>query len=126
MSFHKVHRRLAKTAAVTCAGLVAGCALTAEEYGRYPSPDGERTVIVRTYADWIDPMYTVHLQHGSTTIEIGCVNGDYSGIDSITWLDNQTIRLGLSDGGDGVIPVLLHLREGAIETEGESDLLHSC
>lgn len=103
-----------------------GCALTAEEYGRYTSPDGERTVVVRRYAELIDPMYPLQLQHGWTTVEIGCVNGDYSGIESVTWLDNQTIQLDLSDGGDGVIPVVLHLRDDAVEAEGESELLHSC
>lgn len=83
--------------AVSFVGLAstAGCGLDAEEYERYPSPDGDRTLVVRRYADWIDPMYPLQLQHGWTTMDLGCVNGDYSGINAVQWLDNTTLQIDL-------------------------------
>lgn len=103
-----------------------GCALLAEEYARYPSPDGDRTLIVRTWADWIDPMYPLQLKHGWFTTDLGCVNGDYSGINSVEWLDNATLHIDLSDGGAGDIPVVLRF-DGELTISGDpDDLLHSC
>ena len=114
-------------AAVGLVGIAftAGCALGAEEE-RYPSPEGDRTLIIRRYADWIDPMYPLELQHGWVTKDLGCVNGDYSGINSVVWLDNATLLLNLSDGGDADIPVLLRLDGDAVTTDDSNDLLHSC
>lgn len=114
--------------AVSLVGIAfaAGCGLVAEEYERYPSPDGDRTLIVRMYADWIDPMYPLQLQHGWFTTDLGCVNGDYSGINAVEWLDNTTLQLDLSDGGDGDIPVVLRF-DGGVTVSGDPDeLLHSC
>ena len=52
------------------------------------------------------------------TIEAGCVNGNYSEIDPVVWLDN-------SNRGAGAISIVLHVRDEQIHVEGESDLLHS-
>lgn len=114
--------------AVVLVGLAssAGCAFVAEEYDRYPSPDGNRTLIVRTYSDWIDPMYPLQLQDGWFTSDLGCVNGDYSGINAVEWLDNTTLRVDLSDGGDGDVPVVFRF-DGDVTISGDpDDLLHSC
>ena len=71
-------------------------------------------------------MYPLQLQHGWITKDRGCVNGDYSGIHSVEWLNNTTLLLNLSDGGDGDIPVVLRMDGDAITTDDPDDLLHSC
>lgn len=115
-------------AAVALAGIMlsAGCAVLAEEYERHPSPDGDRTLIIRRYSDWIDPMYPLQIQHGWFTNDLGCVNGDYSGINSVSWVDNTTLQLNLSDGGDDDIPVVIRFEGDATTTDDPNDLLHSC
>lgn len=121
-------RQRLKLAAVGLVGIAftAGCALGAQEYERYPSPEGDRTLIIRTYSEWIDPMYPLQLQHGWFTQDLGCVNGDYSGINSVKWLNNTTLLLNLSDGGDADIPVVVRFDRDAITTDDPNDLLHSC
>ncbi len=111
--------------AVVGLALSSGCALVADEYERHVSPDGERTLIIRQYADWIDPMYPLQLQHGWSTIDLGCVNGDYLGIDSVTWVDNATLQINISRS-DADFPVVIRFDEEPITTGDPEDLLHTC
>ncbi|CAL8980320.1 hypothetical protein PROP_03119 [Propionicimonas sp. T2.31MG-18] len=71
-------------------------------------------------------MYPLQLQHGWTTMDLGCVNGDYSGINAVQWLDNTTLQIDLSDGGDSDIPIVVGF-DGGVSVSGDpDDLLHSC
>jgi len=119
-------RRLLSAAAIGACFSLAGCGLLATEHERYPSPNGTRTLVVKMWADMIDPMYPLQLQEGWWTTSIGCVNGDYAGIRSINWLDENTVQLELSDGGDETIPVLLRIADGRVTPEPDHELLHSC
>lgn len=120
------HRLATAVVALVGTMLTAGCALVAEEYERHPSPDGERTLIIRRYTDWVDPMYPLQLQHGPFTADLGCVNGDYSGINSVNWVSNTTLQLNLSDGGDGDLPVVIRFDNDKTTTDDPNGLLHSC
>ncbi|MDQ7993092.1 MAG: hypothetical protein AAGC63_16780 [Propionicimonas sp.] len=51
---------------------------------------------------------------------------DFSGINSVEWLDDTTLQLDLSHGGDGDIPVVFRF-DGELTISGDpDDLLHSC
>lgn len=50
----------------------------------------------------------------------------FRAVDSVTWRDNQTLQLSMSGDGNGVIPLVLHVRDDSIEVEDEGDLLRSC
>ena len=70
------HLRWLSAVAVVCVASGTGCALVAEEYERHPSPDGDRTLIIRMYSDWIDPMYPLRLREGWRITNLDCVDGD--------------------------------------------------
>lgn len=73
--------------------------LPLEEGPRFTSADGSKSIVVMIGQDGIDSIYHLEYRHGSTTKQVGCINGDWAGEPAITWLDDHQASLQVEAGG---------------------------
>ena len=114
-------------ALVCCTAWLAGCSKVAPISEKHKSPNGKRVLIVREYPDMIDMMYPIQLRVGWRAIDVGCVNGDYTGIKSVRWLDDSTVELALFGWREDEVEIArLHITNEGVTEDPSSELLHSC
>lgn len=72
------------------------------ELSRYPAPDGSAELVVLEGYNWIDPFWELRLRTNGGLLSrehgIGCVNGDFTGLEKVQWTGPQTLRVESSDG----------------------------
>lgn len=73
--------------------------LQPEEGPRFTSADGSKSIVLLIGRDGIDSTYHLEYRHGSTTKQVGCVNGDWAGEPAITWLGDHQATLQVEAGG---------------------------